>query len=365
MSTASADADAAGASGTGDPLFFSGGGGDSECSTPFVSAPSSPSRDRDFLHAACFYSAPASPTRGGGKDFGAGGGLLDFDFDFSSRFPSPSAAAMSSADELFCNGQIRPVRLAAALLHPQPPLTGDATPLDSGTPGAAAEGYGGAGGSDAGADERGRVRGRLVRRKARSMSPFRSHWRRSPAASPAPQTPPPLETESGEEAPSAVTPAASRSSSSSSTASSASSASSSSSSRTGGSRRWGGFLKDLLHRSKSDAGKTHHHQSSLHATQTSSSPGAAPKRSPSPSPATRSTGSTGQRGGRRRSAHERLYEARRAEAEEMRRRTYLPYRQGFLLFGCIGLGNRSSGYGGAVHGLARGLNAAAAVSSRS
>jgi hypothetical protein len=49
----------------------------------------------------------------------------------------------------------------------------------------------------------------------------------------------------------------------------------------------------------------------------------------------------------------------------MRRRTNLPYRQGgFLLFGCIGLGNRSS-YGGAVHGLARGLNAAAAVSSRS
>jgi hypothetical protein len=70
----------------------------------------------------------------------------------------------------------------------------------------------------------------------------------------------------------------------------------------------------------------------------------------------------GHRGGRRRSAHERLYEARRAEAEEMRRRTSLPYRQGLLLFGCIGLGNRSYG---AVHGLARGLNAAAAVSSRS
>jgi hypothetical protein len=49
----------------------------------------------------------------------------------------------------------------------------------------------------------------------------------------------------------------------------------------------------------------------------------------------------------------------------MRRRTYLPYRQGgLLLFGCIGLGNRSS-YGTAVHGLARGLNTAAAVSTRS
>jgi small ligand-binding sensory domain FIST len=48
----------------------------------------------------------------------------------------------------------------------------------------------------------------------------------------------------------------------------------------------------------------------------------------------------------------------------MRRRTYLPYRQGgLLLFGCIGIGNRS--YGTAVHGLARGLNTAAAVSTRS
>ncbi|CAL4990590.1 unnamed protein product [Urochloa decumbens] len=358
---AAADADAAG---TGDPLFFAvSGGGDSACSTPFVSAPSSPSRDRDPYHlAACFYSAPASPSRGGGgKDFGgAGGGLLDFDFDFSSRFPSPSAAAMSSADELFCNGQIRPVRLAAALLQPQQPLAGDTSPRGPGTAADAEEGGGGV------PDERGRVRGRSVRRKARSMSPFRTHWRRSPAP-PAPQTPPP-DPESAADEPAAVTPAASRSSSSSSTASSASSTSSSSS-RGGGSRRWGGFLKDLLHRSKSDGGKTHHH-SPLPAAPTSPSPAAALKRSPSPSPspaAQRSaTGSTGHHrgGGRRRSAHERLYEARRAEAEEMRRRTYLPYRQGFLLFGCIGLGNRS-GYGGAVHGLARGLNAAAAVSSRS
>ena len=121
-----------------------------------------------------------------------------------------------------------------------------------------------------------------------------------------------------------------------------------------GSRRWGGFLKDLLHRSKSDGGKTHHHHSHLPA-------GPAPPTSPSPAAAPR-TSAGGHSGGRRRSAHERLYAARRAEAEEMRRRTNLPYRQGFLLFGCIGLGHRSYG---AVHGLARGLNAAAAVSSRS
>ncbi|RLM57779.1 espin-like [Panicum miliaceum] len=337
-----------------------GGCDDSPCSTPFVSAPSSPTRDRDAYlphHAACFYSAPASPTRGGAKDFGAAAGLHDFDFDFSSRFPSPSAAAMSSADELFCNGQIRPVRLAAALLQPQQPRGGAKAAQG---PGAAEED--GGGGIGAVPDERGRVRGRSVRRKARSMSPFRTHWRRSPA--PAPQAPAPEnEHAADEEQAASLTPAASRSSSSSSTASSASSSSS-----FRGSRRWGGFLKDLLHRSKSDGGKTHHHSHlpTGPAPPTSPSPAAAPKRSPSPSPspspAATTTRTSGHRGGRRRSAHERLYEARRAEAEEMRRRTNLPYRQGFLLFGCIGLGHRSYG---AVHGLARGLNAAAAVSSRS
>ncbi|KAF8665910.1 hypothetical protein HU200_053994 [Digitaria exilis] len=341
----------AAAGGTGDPLLFAGGD-DSACSTPFVSAPSSPSRDRGLHHhgAACFYSAPASPTRGGGagKDFG---GVLDFDFDFSSRFPSPSAAAMSSADELFCNGQIRPVRLSAALLQPQQPPS---SPGSSTTAASAAAAEDDDGGLDL--DERGRFRGRSVRRKARSLSPFRSHWRRSPAAAAAASPSPAPETESADEP--AVTPAASRSSSSSSTASSASTTSSSSSSR-GGSRRWArGFLKDLLHRSKSDGG--HHLPTAAPVPATSPSPSAAPKRSPSPSPspATRSSGAA--RGGRRRSAHERLYEARRAEAEEMRRRTNLPYRQGgFLLFGCIGLGHRSYG---AVQGLARGLNAAAAVS---
>uniref|UniRef100_A0A0E0BM24 Calmodulin-binding protein-like n=1 Tax=Oryza glumipatula TaxID=40148 RepID=A0A0E0BM24_9ORYZ len=335
----------------GDPLAGGGGGVDSACSTPFVSAPSSPSRERErehhfaSSHGACFFSAPASPTRGGG-----GGCLGEFDFDFSSRFPSPSAAAMSSADELFHNGQIRAVRLSAMLLQPQPlaPLVdgdGRASHLAEEEDAAAVEEDG------AEADERGRIRSRSVRRKARSMSPFRTRWR-APSPAPAP--------ESAEEVEAVATPAASRSSSSSSTASSASSTSSR------GSRRWA-FLKDLLHRSKSDGGKNHHHHDTA-PPQPQSNTTTAPKRSPSSSPSPAAAASA--RGGRgaatgrsrRRSAHERLYEARRAEAEEMRRRTYLPYRQGLLLFGCIGLGSR--GYG-AVHGLARGLNAAAAVSSRS
>ncbi|KAM0914465.1 hypothetical protein ACQ4PT_011474 [Festuca glaucescens] len=325
--SAPSDADH-GASPGDDPLA---GGGDSACSTPFVSAPSSPTRDpfSGHHHAACFFSAPASPTRGASKDFVCGG--LDFDFDFSSRFPSPSAAAMSSADELFHNGQIRPVRLSAMLLQPhqphQPSLADGTSPPSS----QAAE-----------AGERGRFRSRSVHRKSRSLSPFRAHWRSSPSPAPPP------ESESVEPT---ATPPASRSSSSSSTASSASSSSSR------GSRRWG-FIKDLLHRSKSD------HQPSAPAPPAFS---ATPKRSPSPSPSPSPAAAARGRGtgrGRRRSAHERLYEARRAETEEMRRRTFLPYRQGgLLLFGCIGIGNRSCGT--AVHGLARGINTAAAVSTRS
>ncbi|KAL6846938.1 hypothetical protein ACP4OV_022791 [Aristida adscensionis] len=296
------------------------GGEDSACSTPFVSAPSSPARDAPFS-SGCFYSAPASPARGGapgaGEEYGGEFGL-DFDFDFSSRFPSPAAVAMSSADELFHNGQIRPMRLASFLLRPQapppPPLAGEPVGHPPELPAPA----------PASADERGRLRCRSVHRRARSLSPLRAHWLSpSPASSPVPAASP--------GAPAAeAAPSASRSSSSSSTSSS------SSSSR--GSRRWG-FLKGLLlHRSKSDGGK---HQPPP--------PSAAPPPKRSPSPAA---------GRSRRSAHARLYEARRAEAEEMRRRTSLPYRQG-LLFGCLGLNARGHG---AMHGL---VAAAAAAGGKS
>lgn len=49
--------------------------------------------------------------------------------------------------------------------------------------------------------------------------------------------------------------------------------------------------------------------------------------------------------------YEMHYTANRAQAEEMRKKTYLPYRQG--LFGCLGFS--SKGYG-AVNGFARALN---------
>ncbi|KAF8776570.1 hypothetical protein HU200_003288 [Digitaria exilis] len=327
MAASSGDLYASGSCGGGD-------GDESACSTPFVSAPSSPVRELSLSAAAgCFYSAPASPARGGsvpgdegayvhGRDLGFG-----FDFDFSSRCPSPAAAAMSSADELFHNGQIRPMRLASFLLRPQalpPLLNGDVPACHPAPPPPEAEA------KAAPADERGRFRSRSVHRRSRSFSPFRTYWL-SPSSYPAPAA------SSGEAAAREVAPSASRSSSSSSTASSASSSSSRSY------RRWG-FLKDLLHRSKSDSGK-HPPLSSNPST-----PRPAPKRNPSPAP------SRG-RGRARSSAHARLYEARRAEAEEMRRRTFLPYRQGLLL-GCLGLGSPSYG---AMHGLAA---AAAAGKSR-
>uniref|UniRef100_A0A0E0BU00 Uncharacterized protein n=1 Tax=Oryza glumipatula TaxID=40148 RepID=A0A0E0BU00_9ORYZ len=88
-------------------------GGDSACSTPFVSAPSSPAA-RDAPFPGGFFSAPASPAHHHHHHGGEGGGdgeEYEFEFDFSSRFPSPAPAAMSSADELFHNGQIRPMRL--------------------------------------------------------------------------------------------------------------------------------------------------------------------------------------------------------------------------------------------------------------
>ncbi|XP_048574568.1 mucin-1-like [Triticum urartu] len=276
----------------------------SACSTPFVSAPSTPARDPSF-HAAAGYcfSAPASPARGPGDcDY-------DFDFDFSSQFPSPAAAAMSSADELFHNGQIRPMRLSSFLLRPQaPPPTADRPNGDRMPPQEASSPL----------DERGRFRSRSVHRRSRSASPFRAHWM-SPLSSPAPAKE------------SVRTPtSASRSSSSSSTASSGSSSAS------GSCGRWR-FLKKLIHPYKSDGSK--HQRPPTPASPKTNSPLAAPNKNPTPAMGKR---------GRRSSAHERLYEARRAEAEDMRRRTFLPYRQALLL-GCLGFG--SGGYS-AMHGFA-------------
>ncbi|KAG8093125.1 hypothetical protein GUJ93_ZPchr0012g21039 [Zizania palustris] len=220
MSSAATD------TGSGDRFAVGGG---RACTTSFVSAPSSPARDAPF--SGGFFSAPASPARGGRSVPDAGEECgCEFEFDFSSRFPSPAAAPMSSADELFHNGQIRPMRLASFLLRAQALPAMDDVPSSKQPQAPEATG-----------EERSRLRSRSVHRRSRSYSPFRTHWL-LPSPSPAPAA------GHGSESETAAVPSASRSSSSSSTASSVSSSSPRSS------RRWR-FLKDLLHRVRSDGSK--------------------------------------------------------------------------------------------------------------
>ncbi|CAN6320274.1 unnamed protein product [Urochloa humidicola] len=353
---------------------------DSSCSTPFASAPSSPGRSPAIGGfgggggGGYFFSAPASPihhllfstSSSASAAAGAGGRGCAGDAEF--EFGGPGGP-MISADELFHNGQIRPLTL--------PPLPD----LD---PGSDDDEDGGGGRAPA---LRGRdltPRSASVHRRARSMSPLRSASPRLKlinALVPAPDLVVPATVASGsggapEEAAPPVT-ASSRSSSSSSTSSSSSAASSAR-----GSRRWV-FIKDmLLHRSRSEPGSgahAHAHDGPANASAAGSKPERAWPFSPSwaardrlaarlrpsrtPPATTEAAGGEeprprGQGRGRRRrsttvaAAHERLYAApNRAQAEEMRRRTFLPYRQGLL--GCLGFSSR--GYG-ALHGLTKTLN---------
>ncbi|OEL35537.1 hypothetical protein BAE44_0003442 [Dichanthelium oligosanthes] len=348
---------------------------DSSCSTPFASAPSSPGRPPamgGFGGGGYFFSAPASPihhllfstSSSASAVAGAGGRGCAGDAEF--EFGGPGGP-MISADELFHNGQIRPLTL--------PPLPD----LD---PGSDDDEDGGGRAPARGRDPT--PRSASVHRRARSMSPLRSASPRlklinalvpAPDLGPGPDAPGGGAREEGETAPPVT--ASSRSSSSSSTSSSSSAASSAR-----GSRRWV-FIKDmLLHRSKSEPGSVAHaHDGPANASAGASKPERAWPFSPSwaardrlasrlrpsrPPPATEAAGGPGGeearpraqvRGRRRRSrtvaaAHERLYAApNRAQAEEMRRRTFLPYRQGLL--GCLGFSSR--GYG-ALHGLTKTLN---------
>ncbi|KAK8659919.1 hypothetical protein V6N13_030109 [Hibiscus sabdariffa] len=103
----------------------------STCSTPYVSAPSSP--DRVLGSGGFFYSAPVSPMH---FEITSVASMvsstlppspdnlvpLAFDFDFSGRFGSSGSGltgSMTSADKLFLNRQIRPVKLSTHLERPQ------------------------------------------------------------------------------------------------------------------------------------------------------------------------------------------------------------------------------------------------------
>ncbi|KAG4911297.1 hypothetical protein AAZX31_20G225000 [Glycine max] len=353
----------------GESLFFQDF--DSTCSTPYVSAPSSPGRGP---LPGFFYSAPASPmhfaiTAASSYEKTPSSAPMGFEFEFSARFGcsgSAGSGSMSSADELFLNGQIRPMKLSSHLERPQvlAPLLDLEGNEDEEDEEVVEEGVNVNVSVVRGRDLR--LRDKSVRRRTRSMSPLRSNT--------------PLEwAENEEDHDQNVTKPNKTNMISSSeaekvedgfgleTTPSASSSRSSSAGRS--SKRWV-FLKDFL-RSKSEGRSNNKFWSTISFSPTkdkknqnppntnknvaSSETTQKPKGSSSSQTwARRISGKPTNGVGKRRvpaSPHELHYKANRAQAEELRKKTFLPYRQGLL--GCLGFS--SKGYG-AINGFARALN---------
>ncbi|KAK9281841.1 hypothetical protein L1049_004747 [Liquidambar formosana] len=357
---------------------------DSACSTPYVSAPSSPGRGPT---AGYFFSAPASPMHfvlssapspshhdsglvPSSSDNSASG---SFEFEFSSRFSTNVSAgpgSMSSADELFLNGQIRPMKLSSHLQRPQvlAPLL-DLEVEDEEESKDSVESV--MRGRDL------RLRSRSLHRKTRSMSPLRNaqfDWQEEDVNVEREVSERVLEElqddvqKQGETASTETTPSGS-----------ASSSRSSSSGRN--SKKWI-FLKDLLYRSKSE-GRANANAKEKFWSSISFSPAKEKKltstslsfSSPKEEKTNPSSSSTVETQKQKRtkqstkkvahgkpkngvakrrtsaSAHELHYTANRAQAEEMKKKTFLPYRQGLL--GCLGFS--SKGYG-ALNGFTKTLN---------
>ncbi|KVH99911.1 uncharacterized protein LOC112519676 [Cynara cardunculus var. scolymus] len=357
---------------------------DSACSTPFVSAPSSPGRGPTSSYGGgFFYSAPASPIHfmlssnlGSSNSTsstpleGAGG---SFEFEFTAKQAAHGAlptGSMTSADELFLNGKIRPMKLSSHLQRPQvlaPLLDVDENEIGDGSDDEDKLGRG--------RDLKFRDRSKSLRRRARSMSPLRTNnafqWleefedgRESTEINEIKEK---LEAEdkakADEDVQDAETPPSGASSRSSSVGRS--------------SKRWV-FLKEFLYRSKSE-GRSSTSSNGNHKfwTSLSFSPSTNKDKKSSDTSAVKNKATTATTGdgsstaegakttvrkavngvgvtGKRRvarSAHELHYTTNRAQAEELRKKTYLPYKQGLL--GCLGFSSKSYG---AMNGFARALN---------
>ncbi|GLT42615.1 hypothetical protein SLA2020_166060 [Shorea laevis] len=362
---------------------------DSSCSTPYVSAPSSPGRGTTVGY---FYSAPASPMHfmllssaaSAVAPHSSESSLMSSEcdtasFEFSSRFSSTGSVigSMSSADELFLNGQIRPMKLSSHLQKPQiltPLLDLDVEDEEiENQSGEHLEKRESCRGRDL------KLRSRSLHRKARSLSPLRSpdfQWREKDGN---------VDRGVGEGILESLQDYEERKAVSTETTPSCSASSSRSSSSSSGrnSKKWI-FLKDLLYRSKSEGrgnGKEKFWSSISFSpskdrklTQPSLNP--LKENKPAASSAPNATESQKKKQKQKKirqtsgkkvasekpangvakrrlppSAHELHYTANRAQSEEMKKRTYLPYRHG--LFGCLGF--TSKGYG-ALNGLARTLN---------
>lgn len=381
---------------------------DSTCSTPYVSAPSSPGRGSGPVNGGFYYSAPASPMHFAltsssyipslsSPDYADGS--LPVGFEFGSG--SGASGSMSSADELFLNGKIRPMKLSTHLERPQ--LLAPLLDLEE----QEEEEDGGRNADKIRAVDRGRsdlrvVRDKSMRRRTRSLSPLRSgssKWNLEEEEEEMVtgfienmnKTSGKKVDENGniningdvnEENSNSNNEGKNDESAPSSASLSASSSRSSSAGRS--SKRWV-FLKDFL-RSKSEGRSNNKFWSTISFSPTllnnkekkqptNSNNNSSSNISSSSSVvngggggANGSGGNNGNGGGkgsmkkpvngigkRRRmphpSAHEMHYTANRAQAEELRKKTYLPYKQGLL--GCLGFS--SKGYG-AMNGFARALN---------
>ncbi|KAG9156693.1 hypothetical protein Leryth_006660 [Lithospermum erythrorhizon] len=368
---------------------------DSTCSTPYVSAPSSPGREPPSCGGVgggggyhYYYSAPASPmhfliSSQNQIPFSSEKSTSDFnDFDFSATLTNPgvhgltSSGPMSSADELFFNGQIRPMKLSSHLQRPQmlTPLTdGDENDQDFDENVENME-------NDDVSIVRGRdmkLRSHSLRRRTRSLSPLRStssfdwhqdnddfapHKQNDHFAPGGEEIVVETEVGNGEggqigedvKLPETTT-----------------SGSSSRSSSVGrSSKRWV-LLKEFLYRSKSE-GRSNGQRfwgnlsfspvtkdKKLDKLEKCEEKLKIPKMKSFSKVNTNNSGTEGVKKKRvngimrkrRMGAHEIHYTANRAQAEEMRKKTFLPYRQGLL--GCLGFSSRSYG---AWNGFTRALN---------
>ncbi|KAK4768385.1 hypothetical protein SAY87_003526 [Trapa incisa] len=362
---------------------------DSNCSTPYVSAPSSPGRGSPFGGGGgggYYYSAPASPmhfvlTSGAAKLLSAPSSPPEnrsvavsssssFEFELFGHAGSGQAGWMSSADELFLNGKIRPMKLSTHLERPQVlvPLP-DMDTEDEEDPNISDFG-----GLDGGRGRDLRLRDKSLRRRTRSMSPLRSlpfEWSVDNNKNH------PLQGVIDQEQDDMAKIEALSAEASANGTSSASASSSRSSSAGRSSKRWV-FLKDFL-RSKSEGRSNNKFWATISfspavkekparpSTSTISASAAATTAkekqgtTPDPDKPKRKNAAGKKKAGKpingaakRRvppSPHELHYTANRAQAEEMRKRTFLPYRQGLL--SCLGFS--SKGYR-AMNGFARALN---------
>lgn len=337
---------------------------DSSCSTPYVSAPSSPGRGQP--HCGFYYSAPASPmhfvlsTTSVKNAASTSISSPSEDFDFSARLTTEGGGAadgsMSSADELFLNGQIRPMKLSTHLKRPQ--LLAPLLDLDENE-------------EEEENSFRGRdlkLRSRSLRRRTRSMSPLRTtsyEWQedyeeeeQEVVIKEKKIENEEIKQDDEEETSNETTPCPSGSSSRSSSVGRSS-------------KRWV-FLKEFLYRSKSE-GRNNGHKFwsgiSFSPVKDKKLEKIATNKTPTDSANTSETKKGKQNGntkegkkkpvngsgiGKRRvppSPHELHYTTNRAQSEEMRKKTFLPYRQGLL--GCLGFSSKSYG---AMNGFARALN---------